>query len=224
MFSNLFLAMCKTMAGIAHSPPRRHLPCRNLCIPPLLVHLARLSTHLMGQRRWYHPLEEHFMLSNLTPSMCKTMAGLVYRELRCRCLLLSQRLQPDSLSRPVCCSMRYPPPPAKLLPLLLVLLARLSTHTVGKRRWNQPLEEHIVLSNLFLSMCKTMARIARSLFGACHSAAAGHTSQGLRFTQELTTFTNLYGKFYTPFTPFYASLRPFTNHFLQNNNTNQRLY
>ncbi len=45
---------------------------------------------------------------------------------------------------------------------------------------------------------------------------------GLRFTQELTTFTNLHGKFYTPFTPFYASLRPFTNHLLQNNNTNQR--
>ncbi len=32
----------------------------------------------------------------------------------------------------------------------------------------------------------------------------------LRFTQELTTFTNLYGKFYTPFTPFtplYAPLQ-----------------
>jgi hypothetical protein len=34
----------------------------------------------------------------------------------------------------------------------------------------------------------------------------------LRFTQGLTTFTNLYGIFYTPFTPFYGSLRPFTNH------------
>ncbi len=49
-------------------------------------------------------------------------------------------------------------------------------------------------------------------------------SPGLRFTQELTTFTNLYGIFYTPFTPFYAFLRPFTNHLLQNNNTNQRSY
>jgi hypothetical protein len=35
---------------------------------------------------------------------------------------------------------------------------------------------------------------------------------GLRFTQGLTTFTNLYGIFYTPFTPLYGSLRPFTNH------------
>ncbi len=49
-------------------------------------------------------------------------------------------------------------------------------------------------------------------------------SPGLRFTQGLTTFTNLYGIFYTPFTPFYGFLRLFTNHFLQNNNTNQRLY
>jgi hypothetical protein len=86
------------MAGIARSPPRRHLACRHPCIPPLLVRLARLSTHLMGQRRWYHPLEEHFMLSSLTPAMCKTMAGLVCRVSRCRCLLLSQRLQPDSLA------------------------------------------------------------------------------------------------------------------------------
>ncbi len=75
MLSNLFLAMCKTMAGIARSPPRCHLPCRHLCIPPLLVRLARLLVHLMGQRRWYHPLEEHFVLSNLTPAMCKTMPG-----------------------------------------------------------------------------------------------------------------------------------------------------
>ncbi len=50
------------------------------------------------------------------------------------------------------------------------------------------------------------------------------STPGLRFTQGLTTFTNLYGIFYTPFTPFYAFLRLFTNHFLQNNNTNQRLY
>jgi hypothetical protein len=37
------------------------------------------------------------MLSNLFLAMCKTMAGLVCRVSRCRFLLLSQRLQPDSL-------------------------------------------------------------------------------------------------------------------------------
>jgi hypothetical protein len=41
------------------------------------------------------------------------------------------------------------------------------------------------------------------------------STSGLRFTQELTTITNLYGKFYTPLTTFYASLRPITNHPLQ---------
>jgi hypothetical protein len=29
-----------------------------------------------------------------------------------------------------------------------------------------------------------------------------NVTPGLRFTQELTTITNLYGKFYTPFKPF----------------------
>ncbi len=50
------------------------------------------------------------------------------------------------------------------LPLMLVLLARLSSHIVGKRRWFLPPEMHIVLSNLLvrsLPLCRRPRRHPR---------------------------------------------------------------
>ncbi len=60
-------------------------------------------------------------------------------------------------------------------------------------------------------------------FRICAGKVQAPVPPGLRFTEELTTFTNFTG-FLHPLYAFYASLRPFTNHLLQNNNTNQRLY
>jgi hypothetical protein len=61
-------------------------------------------------------------------------------------------------------------------------------------------------------------------FGRRFCPVMGASSPGLRFTQGLTTFTNLYGIFTPPLRLFMALYAPLQITFLQNNNKNRRLY
>ena len=106
----LALAMCIAMARPVYRWMRYHPhPC---LLPLTLVLLAWLSSHIVGQRRWYLPPEMHIVLSNFparstkalcsfqpTPShvYCDGQAYVMYLILwPCLCLLWSPQRQPET--------------------------------------------------------------------------------------------------------------------------------